>query len=369
VFESEGVERDYPRLPGFVILVLLAVLPWITHSEFLLESSFLAGLTAIEAYGLQIAYKYCGIFSMFYVASAGIGAYAVVVLALSDNFPFWAGLLVAIGASLVVGLIIGAVSVRCGGMYFVMVTFGLAGALGIVADNLNVTGGTNGLTVVEPMNMGLFTIQGASETASYLAMFVLVLLSIAFLVIPRETRLGKRLVAGRDNIQLARSVGIRAHQQRVAMFALSAIPTVLAGALFAFHEYHVEPDQWGSTQALLVFVVLILGGLNSWAGPLIGAAIVTFLPNYLNLNPTLSQMAYGVLLIAMIILAPEGAGGWLSKLTSATIRTAARVARSSGRATRAAAPAGSPEAVDQAAGSRRRVSISAVSKRARSEDK
>jgi branched-chain amino acid transport system permease protein len=327
VFESEGVERDYPRVPGLVVLVLLAVLPWITHSEFLLESSFLAGLAAIEAYGLQIAYKYCGIFSMFYVASAGIGAYAVVVLALSDHFPFWAGLIVAVGAALIVGLIIGAVSVRCGGMYFVMVTFGLAAALGIVADNLNVTGGTNGLTVVQPMDLGLFSISGGSETASYLAMFVLVLASIAFLVIPRETRIGKRLIAGRDNIQLARSVGIRAHQQRVVVFALSAIPTVLAGAVFAFHEYHVEPDQWGSTQALQVFVVLILGGLNSWSGPLIGAVIVTFLPNYLNLNPTLSQIAYGALLIAVIILAPVGVGGLLSKLTASTIRVTARTAR------------------------------------------
>jgi branched-chain amino acid transport system permease protein len=327
VFETEGVGRDYPRVPGLIVLVLLAVLPWITHSEFVLESSFLACLTAIEAYGLQIAYKYCGIFSMFYVASAGIGAYVVVVLALSDNFPFWAGLLVAIAGSLVVGLIIGAVSARCGGMYFVMVTFGLAGALGIIADNLNVTGGTNGLTIVSPMDLGLFSIQGSSETASYLAMFALVLLSIAFLVIPRETRIGKRLVAGRDNIQLARSVGIHAHQQRVAVFALSAIPAVLAGAVFAYHEYHIEPDQWGSTQALQIFVVLILGGLNSWSGPLIGAAIVTFLPNYLNLNPTLSQMVYGALLIAMIILAPEGVGGWLSKLTASAIRVAAGVAR------------------------------------------
>jgi branched-chain amino acid transport system permease protein len=345
---------DKPGAPGISLLVGIAVLAVLVESTQLREQLFLGALIAIQAYGLQFAWRYCGVFSMAYTAMSGVGAYLSVLLALHANMPLWVGILIAIPGAVVLGLVVSLVGLRASGMHFVIITYALAAALEIVADNwTSVTGGTSGLTIVKPLDLGIVSFGANEELAAFFVMYVLLLLSILAVVLPRMTRTGKRLVAGRDNGPLARAVGIPVTTQTIVALSLSGVIASAAGAVYAFHEFNIEPSLFGATASLQVLVVLVLGGLTRWSGPILGAAFTTLVPQYLGLSPIYTQIAYGVLLIAVVILFPEGLAGIASRASAfarANVRKRRRALRASGEA-----PTGPPQAASLAVTSPDRV--------------
>ena len=313
--------NDKPGVLGIGLLVGIAVVPVLDGSTLLREQMILAAVTAIQAYALQFVWRYCGVFSMAYGALTGIGGYSCVLLTLHAGAPFWVGMLVAIPASLLLGVILGLASLRAGAMSYAMMTYAFVAALEIFADNGGAfSGGTSGLTVVEPMSFGFMAVNSGSELSPFYLLYGLLLASVVVVVGLKYTRLGKRLVAGRDNESLARGLGIFSRRQRVIAITVSGLITTLAGSVYSIHEFHVEPDLFGATQSLQIVAVLVLGGLTRWSGPIVGAAIVIFLPQYLGLSPVLTQIVYGAVLVVVVIAFPAGLSGAAALATSRTGR-------------------------------------------------
>jgi branched-chain amino acid transport system permease protein len=301
---------DRPGILGIGLLAALAVIPVVDHNEQLQEQFLLGGITAIQAYGLQFVWRYCGVFSMAFTALSGVGAYVAVIMAMHAGAPFWLGALAAIPVSIALGAIVGLAALRTSGMHFVMLTYALVAALEVVADNGgSFSGGTSGLTLFKPMDLGFLSLSPLSEVGPYVLIYVLLLLSVLAVVGLRYLRIGKRLIASRDNEMLARALGLRVFVYRVLVIALSGIGATLAGSVYAFHEYHVEPDLFGATASLQVLVALILGGMTRWSGPIIGAALTVSIPQYLGLSPLATQITYGVILIVVVMAIPGGASG------------------------------------------------------------
>jgi branched-chain amino acid transport system permease protein len=309
--------RDRPHIPGFVLLGLILAVIILDSQVSLREQFFLGGLIAVQAYGLQFAWRYCGVFSLAYTAISGIGGYTALLVAMHFAMPFWQGALLALPITVAVGALIGLLGVRTSGMHFVMLTYALTGLLEVLGDNGGAfTGGTNGLTLVQPTDLGFMTLGINSELGANILMYILLISGVATVVLPRFSKIGKRLIASRDNHQLARGLGIRATRERIIALAFSGVLSSLAGSLYAFHEFHVEPDLFGATAGLQVLVALVLGGMNTWSGPIFGAALTTSLPQYLGLSPLITQITYGMILIVIVMAIPGGVSAIGKRLAS-----------------------------------------------------
>lgn len=232
-----------------------------------------------------------------------IGAYAFAILAGRHEWSPWIALAAAGGLGGVCGLLLGLPSLRLPGFYFAMAT--MAFAL-IVAELVlalgDLTGGGVGLSVPG------FPPPFESPEGHYLLM-----LGIATIITWCAWNVarfpwGRALVAIRDNPVAAESVGVPVFRMKLAVFVASGVTAGLSGALFASLQSYITPDTFVFELGLFFFVCIIIGGRGSIAGPLAGTAILTALPELVAPLAKLGTLFYGLLLLAVVLLVPEGIG-------------------------------------------------------------
>lgn len=302
------------RLAAALALGALAAVPWLTGSFLLFQMTQLV-VYAIAILGLNLLTGIGGQISLGHGAFVGIGAYTAAILIEKAGLHYAATLpaagLVCLGAGFLVGLS----ARRLDGIRLALATFALAIAmpqilkLSVLAG---LTGGVQGITVFSatfetpvppmlPLPPAVWTYYLALGTG--LLLYVLARNIVA-------SRSGRALMAIRDNPVAARAMGIDVGLWKATAFAISAGVTGVAGALGAITVKFVAPDSFTFLLSISLFVGMVIGGVGWLPGCLIGAAAIIFLPNIAEgVSTGLSYAVYGVLLILVIRLAPEGAGG------------------------------------------------------------
>ena len=285
---------------------LLIAAPWILSDSRLVALAIVAGINAIVLYGLAVLFGLTGILSIAHAALWGIGAYTAGILLRDLGWSFWAALpYAAVMAGVAAGLL-GYPALRVKGHHFLIVTFAFGELLKLVLKNGgDFTGRGQGILILEgvPPAFGLtFT---SSESFYFLVIFFL-LLTIAAVYLLGISRLGRTLRAIRENEDLARSVGINTNAYKIGAFVISGALTGVAGALYLYYLRSVSPELFGAFPGVQMAMMLLLGGSRVLLGPLSGAIIVGFLPEIINLDPIESQITFGVLLILVILVLPQG---------------------------------------------------------------
>jgi branched-chain amino acid transport system permease protein len=269
-------------------------------------------LAALFAASLQLMLGTGGMTSFGHAAHFGVGAYAAALCA-KASLPFW----LAIGAGSLTGALsaalIGAFCVRLSGVYLAMLTLAFAQIVWSVAFQWDsVTGGSNGLIGVWPPP------PLAPRTHFYALTATVVVVAFGALVAIARSSFGLALRAARDSPLRAAAVGIDVARTQWLAFVIAGAFAGLAGALFAFFKGSISPETLAIPKSVDALVMVLLGGINAWFGPLAGAAAFNWLQDALARSFTYWRAALGVLIVLLVLLFPRGIGGsfnWRRKLT------------------------------------------------------
>ena len=298
------------RLAAYIVVFAAALaFTWGANQYYVFIMAML-GITAIVGIGLNVLLGLTGQVSFGHVGFYALGAYTVAILTASAKWSFWAALPVAALIATLTGALLALPAVRVRGPYLAMVTI----AFGFIVEHAAVewrglTGGQNGL-------MGTFSPAGFGERGvALLAIAVAAVATVGFHVLQNST-FGKAMRAVRDAEIAAESIGLAPVRVKTAAFALSALCAGVAGALFAALSGFVTPSTFAFSQSILFVLVVMIGGAGFVAGPLVGAAIVVLLPEFLAALAEYRLLFFGALLLLVLWLAPEGLVGTMLRLLS-----------------------------------------------------
>ena len=296
------------------ILALLAVIvPVAMFTDYHLFQLTMVVVYAIAILGLALLIGFNGQISLGHGAFYAIGAYTTAILMSTWNMPYWLTLPVSAVICAVFGFLIGLPALRLGGLYLALTTFALAVAIPQILKFKAIdtwTGGVQGLVIDKPdapFGLPLSPDQWLYIFTSFIAA---ILYLIAWNVV--RGRVGRAMKAIRDHSMAAEAMGINLPIVKTSAFAISAMYTGLAGSLGAIAVQFVAPDSFQVFVSVFLFVGLVVGGVSSIGGTLIGAAFIEFIPNFADkLSKAAPSAVYGVILIAVMFLMPMGAGGFL----------------------------------------------------------
>jgi branched-chain amino acid transport system permease protein len=310
-------------LAYFWILVFISVPLWL-QDQYLLHILIVTGIFTIAAMSLNLLLGYTGQLSLGHVAFFGIGAYASALTALGFDVDIFGATIVAepgpvllgfaIGTALagLCGYLIGKLSFRVRGAYFVIVTISFAEVTRLVALNwVDLTQGPLALNNIPPFTFdlpGLGTYALWGKVANYY--LVLAVAFVAFVIIKRlvGSRIGRAMIALKENESLATSVGIDVTRYLVLAAVVSAALAGAAGSLYAHYVKIVDPDIFLFIYTVTMVIMVITGGKGTLAGPIVGGLIFGFLPVIVRefAAPEVQWILYGALMILIVFLLPQG---------------------------------------------------------------
>lgn len=322
--------RSFALAMGFVAAIAFPFTQSDDHYANIGVNILIFGTVAL---GLNIVVGLAGLLDLGYVAFLGVGAYTAALVSGSEfsrfsgvQFPFWAAALTGAAASLVFGVLIGAPTLRLRGDYLAIVTLGFGEIFRIAVNNMDgvsgpdITNGPNGIAAIPDLNLFGFNLGEAHDVggltlgrfANYYLLMVLIM-AIVVLVYTRaaDSRIGRSWIAIREDETAATAMGINGFRVKLIAFALGASLAGLAGTVSAHVTYSVVPTPYqfaGSTPPNSAFLLaaVVLGGMGTVAGPLLGAALLYLIPEKLVFLQDKSLLAFGIALILLMRFRPEG---------------------------------------------------------------
>jgi len=296
-----------------VALVLLPVYVELTGSRFLLTLFTRIVILALAAVSLNLILGYGGMMSFGHAAYLGIGGYAVGMLAfegITSGFVQWP---VALLASALFALVIGALSLRTRGVYFIMITLAFAQMAYYIVAGLARYGGDDGLTIQKrsqffpPLNL-------SNKIQFYYLCLALLFASIYLVWRLVNSRFGMAVQGARSNDTRMRAIGFPTYRYKLICFVIAGTLCGLAGALLANHTDFVSPAMMYWTRSGDLIVMVVLGGMGSIFGPLFGAVALLVLEEVLSGITEYWQIILGPLLLLVVLFARGGIDGLLGKV-------------------------------------------------------
>jgi branched-chain amino acid transport system permease protein len=303
-----------PRVAVNVLLVLvLALVPVYaaaTGSTFAMTLFARIMIMALAALSLNLIMGYGGMVSFGHAAYLGIGGYAVGILAkegITSGFVQWPA---AIAASALYALVVGALSLRTRGVYFIMITLAFAQMIYYVAIGLDRYGGDDGLTIYRNSQFGGL-IDIGNKTVFYYLCFALLMAGIYAVWRIVNSRFGLVIQGARSNERRMRAIGFPTFRYKLACFVIAGAMCGLAGALLANQTNYISPALMGWTRSGDLIVMAVLGGMRAAFGPLIGAMTFLLLEDVLSRATDYPNLIIGPLLLIVAIYVNGGIDGLL----------------------------------------------------------
>lgn len=308
---ASGVRRLPWREPAHLawIAAYLAFTYWVAHGTLYVQSLVLvAAIFGILAISLDLVAGMTGLYSLGHAGLFALGAYTTTLLYNDRHWNLFVLLPICVVGVGIVGLVLGTLSLRVGGLYFAITTFVFTLVVTVIASESKFTGGFGGLVgPIFPSFPG--SLSGLGQSVIWCCMIgLLVALLIALAL--RSSPLYPVLLAIRDAEPFAAAAGARTALVKIGLFGLSAALAGAAGWIFSFQGI-VSPGQFNWAVSVNILVMVILGGINTTVGPVLGAAFVTMFPAQVNINPFWQEVLFGSLFVAVIVVFPAGFVGLL----------------------------------------------------------
>ncbi len=307
---SKFIEKPYALI---VLLAFMATLPYLVN-PFYLGVVVLGAIYAIAVLGLFFVMGLSGQLSLAQGAFFGVGAYTAGILSTRYSWPFPATMSATVLVGIVVGVSLGYATLRLTGHYLALATIGFAVIANIVFLQLKeVTGGPDGIAGVRPPSIGKFLLVQNFYYYYVVLAFLIVLAAVGWRV--KRSRVGRALLAIREDQLAASTVGINTLNFKVLAFTLSTVYGSIAGGLYAHGLTHyISPDNFVFELSVTMLVMLLLGGQGTVPGAIVGAMLVTALPETLRFLNQYYLAVYGVAVILLVIFLPQGLWGWLESV-------------------------------------------------------
>jgi branched-chain amino acid transport system permease protein len=296
---------------GLILLSIPFLLP-----EYPLHLLNISGIWIILALSLGLLQGYVGEISMGHAAFYGIGAYTSALLTMQAGVSFWISLPLSALVTMCFGYLIGLVSLRLRGPYFAICTLGFGEILRLIFVNWReMSGGPDGITgIASPGAIslpGVGTLTFTGKQANYLLIYALVLITLGVMFRLVRSRPGRAFMAVREDPEYAESIGINVMKYKRLAFVVSTFFAGIGGCLYAHYEHFISPYSFTTGQSFDLVIMVIVGGMGTLMGPVIGAILLTFIPELLHSIKDYRMVIYGLMLMLVIIYMPHGlAGVW-----------------------------------------------------------
>jgi branched-chain amino acid transport system permease protein len=305
-----NLAASWQAVPGIVkyatLALAVAAVPIALDNLYLRDICTYIGLYIMLGMGMNIVVGYAGLMDLGYIAFYGIAAYTIACFtAQFDIAPFWVAFPVAILLAALFGILLGAPTLRLRPDYLAMVTVGFGEIARLAFVNLDpITGGPPGITGIPRPDLGFSKIQNATQLY-----WVIVVMAILITWITQrlgESRIGRAWAYTREDEIAAEAVGINTVRMKLLAFALGAAIAGVAGAFFATKMTMVAPESFTWWESLIVLIIVVLGGMGSIPGVVLGAAVMVTMPELLRDFADYRMLLLGVILVLLALFRPKG---------------------------------------------------------------
>jgi branched-chain amino acid transport system permease protein len=301
--------RDQPwladhRVRWGLLLGLAVIFPLVVENRYYVDVAALTGLYVMLGLGLNIVVGYAGLLDLGYVAFYAIGAYTTAILSKTFGWSFWATIPVSVGAAAVAGVLLGLPVLRMRGDYLAMVTLGFGEIVRIVLNNLEFTGGPNGIIAIPRPRLGDFIIKDPMHFYYLILIFCVgTIIAVARL---RSSRIGRAWTYIREDELAAEMSGISLLHLKLLAFALGATWAGFAGAIFAAKMRLVAPESFTWVESFIILCIVVVGGMGSIHGVAAGAAVMIVFPEVLRGFSQYRMFVFGAVLVLAMLFRPQG---------------------------------------------------------------
>ncbi len=300
------MKKDYAILV-LLTLVIMATLA-LSNQDYYCEVLLFTGLNILAALGLSMLTGLAGQISLGHAGFYGLGAYISGALSAHFHLPVIPAMVIALCATAALAYGIGVPTLRLKGHYLAMGTLGFGIILYILFLQLKpVTGGASGLAGIDPLSFGFW--EPSTPKAYAIVVWVTVIAALALCINIIHSPAGMALKALHESEVAASTLGVDVASFKVRIFVLSAVLAALAGALYAHYITFISPETFGFIYSVKLVVMIVLGGLTSLWGAVLGGAFLSLLPEVLHVFEDYEVVIYGAILLGILVFFPKGLAG------------------------------------------------------------
>ncbi len=298
---------NHPMVYGFLIAIAL---PLVVHDNYYLRIMIIMTVYGTLALSLNLIAGFAGLISLGHAAFYGVGAYTSAILTTRYGMPVWFGFVSAVVVTGIFGVLFAWPMMRLRGHYIAMGTLGLSGAIGVVMLNwIDVTNGPMGIRAI-PLP-SLFGIEYTNFGFYYTILGILIVSTLLVITLV-DSSFGRSLRAMRDDELGAASVGIDARYVKMMVFGISAAIAGGCGSFWAHFVSFISPDSFTPGESIALLSMVVLGGLGSIPGAIMGGAVLSALPEVLRFASDYRQAIYGLVIMLVVLYRPQGLFGFNS---------------------------------------------------------
>jgi branched-chain amino acid transport system permease protein len=307
-----------PRRAKFLLTLLLlasvVILPLVITSNYWLNILNLALSFSIACLGLNIVLGYAGQLSLAQAAFWGVGAYTSAILTTKLGCSAWVGMLFSFVVAGFFGILLGIPTLKLSGHYLAMATIGFGIIVQLILINtIWLTNGSDGITAIPSPWVGPIELREANTFFYFAALSLIVLIWVALRI--KGSRVGRALMAIRENEMAAETMGVDTTFFKIMAFTLSAGYAGFAGSLFAHSGSHyISPDTFSFDQSVMLLAMAVLGGNGSAVGSVVGATLLTLVPEVLRFLKDSYMMVYAAGIVVIMVFMPGGIAGLMYNL-------------------------------------------------------
>ena len=296
-------------------IALFFLIPMLEENRYRIFILTRMAINITAALGLSVLIGFTGQMSLGHAAFFGIGAYASAILTKNFGFSFWIALPVVCLLNFVIGLIIGRPALRLKGLYLSLATLGFAELIQLVMSQWkNVTGGWNGFGNIPAPTIGPLSF--AKEHQFYYIAIVMALITVFATYRIINSRTGRAMIAIREDELAAESSGVNTTKYKVLAFAISTLFAGLGGSLYAHSVKFISPDSFTINESVVFLSIVVIGGrIGSIPGTIIAGIVLTLVPELLRTFSLYQAMLYGLVIIIIMNLLPDGIGGIINEVS------------------------------------------------------
>lgn len=298
-----------PRDRRYLYLLIIPVLlvPFVSE-DYLIDVAVISGIYIILALGLNVVVGYAGLLNLGFVAYYAIGAYSYALLNTKMGVGFWSALPLSLVITTLFGFLLAIPALRLKGDYLAIVTLGFGEIVRLVLNNWDsFTRGPNGISGIAPPNLADISIGKISHY--YYLVFFFVLLSFFIMKRVEDSKIGRAWIAIREDEIASSAMGVNTMMYKLYSVAFGAFWAGLAGCLFAAKMRFVSPESFTFMESVLILCMVIIGGIGSIAGVVMGAVVLVFLPEVLRDAQLYRMLAVGSGLVFLMVFRPQGLFG------------------------------------------------------------
>ena len=291
-------------LPWLILSAILALTPLLLTNDFYYEIAIVALFNAMIAVGLNLLMGYAGQISLAHGAFAGLGGYISAILVGQYSLSPLFAIAISLGIMAIFAYLIARPILKLSGHYLAMATLGVGVIVAIALNNEDqLTGGTDGMSVE---SFSVFGFEFTEGWQWYLLASVLLLLLLWVMENLIDSPFGRILRSLHDSEKASGSVGVDVALYKSRVFVLSVVIATLAGSLYVFFSGFISPQEAGFGRSIELVVMVVLGGMGRLYGAVIGAVILTLLPQLLASFEEYQTLIYGLIIIGVMVFMPRG---------------------------------------------------------------